>query len=177
MADNLTNSRQPVVKIVHPDDPTKWQIINAEDFDAAQHELWDKAKEVLQPDPNAAPGIVPSDRNPTGTYSEPTPTDVRFPNKDATEFENNHGAFIGRNAAQLREEAKLPDAPGGLATAVEIPADAVPSGEVAALAEKLGGGADLPIGQAAEVVDASTATRTRAADPKVAESAKAARNK
>jgi len=54
------------------------------------------------------------DRNPTGTFSEPTPTDVRYPNKDHTEFENNHGAFVQKNAAEMRKEKDLEDAPGGL---------------------------------------------------------------
>src|SRR3954463_8348807 len=30
--------------------------------------------------------------NASGTFDEPTPTDIRYPNKDATEFESNHGA-------------------------------------------------------------------------------------
>jgi hypothetical protein len=54
-------------------------------------------------------------RNPSGTFSTPTPTDIRFPDKDKTEFENNHGAFVGKSAAQIREAERLPDAPGGLA--------------------------------------------------------------
>ncbi len=54
-------------------------------------------------------------RNPSGTFSTPTPTDIRFPDKDKTEFENNHGAFVGKSAAQIREAEGLPDAPGGLA--------------------------------------------------------------
>jgi hypothetical protein len=54
-------------------------------------------------------------RNPTGTFSEPTPTDVRYPNKLTTEFENNLGAYVGRNAADMRRQYEMPDAPGGLA--------------------------------------------------------------
>lgn len=53
-------------------------------------------------------------RNPSGTYSEPTPTDIRYPNKDATEFENNHGAFVRKSAAQIREDQGMEDKPGGL---------------------------------------------------------------
>jgi hypothetical protein len=70
-----------------------------------------------------------STRNPSGTYSEPTPTDIRYPNKDATEFENNHGAFVGRSAAQMREEAGMEDKPGGLIPEVH---EAVKEAEVAA---------------------------------------------
>jgi hypothetical protein len=55
-----------------------------------------------------------SERNPSGTFSEPTPTDIRYPNKDATEFENNHGAFVRKSAAQMRDDLDMPDAPGGL---------------------------------------------------------------
>lgn len=58
--------------------------------------------------------LVATDRNPSGTFSEPTPTDIRYPDKDATEFENNHGAHIARSAAALREEMGLPDVPGGI---------------------------------------------------------------
>jgi hypothetical protein len=62
----------------------------------------------------AARARLEAGRNPSGTFSEPTPTDIRYPDKDATEFENNHGAFIGKSAAELRDEKGLPDAPGGL---------------------------------------------------------------
>jgi hypothetical protein len=53
-------------------------------------------------------------RNPSGTFSTPTPTDIRYPDKDKTEFENNHGAFVGKSAAEIRQDEGLPDAPGGL---------------------------------------------------------------
>jgi hypothetical protein len=55
-----------------------------------------------------------SGRNTDGTYSEPTPTDVRYPDKDKTEFANNHGAFVQRSAAEIREAEGIEDAPGGL---------------------------------------------------------------
>jgi hypothetical protein len=63
---------------------------------------------------NEGGGLMASDKNPSGTYSEPTPTDIRYPDKDATEFENNHGAFVGKSAAEMREAADMEDKPGGL---------------------------------------------------------------
>lgn len=53
-------------------------------------------------------------KNADGTYSEPTPTDVRYPDMDKTEFANNHGAFVNKSAAQMRDEMGIEDAPGGL---------------------------------------------------------------
>ena len=53
-------------------------------------------------------------KNPSGTYSMPTPTDIRYPDKNATEFENNHGAFLGKSAAGLRKQMGIPDIPGGV---------------------------------------------------------------
>ena len=58
--------------------------------------------------------VVDTLKNPSGTYSEPTPTDIRYPNKDETEFENNHGAFVNKSAAGMRKELGLLDEPGGL---------------------------------------------------------------
>lgn len=83
-----------------------YAIINKSDYDDKVHQRYE--------------GTIPSDldndltRNPSGTFSTPTPTDIRFPDKTKTEFENNAGAFIGKSAAGLREELNLPDAPGGL---------------------------------------------------------------
>ncbi len=59
-------------------------------------------------------GATAAGKNPSGTYSEPTPTDVRYPDKRGTEFENNMGAFINKSAAQIREAEGLPDKPGGI---------------------------------------------------------------
>lgn len=70
-----------------------------------------QANRGVDPTPPVQEGVG---RNPSGTYSEPTPTDVRYPNKLETEFENNLGAHIGKSAAQMREQLKLPDEPGGL---------------------------------------------------------------
>lgn len=86
-----------------------YKIINEKDFDPAKgHVKYE--------------GVLPRDtvtdlanRNADGTFSEPTPTDIRYPNKDMTEFANNHGAHVNRSAAEMREEMNLPDAPGGLA--------------------------------------------------------------
>ncbi len=59
-------------------------------------------------------GATAAGKNPSGTYSEPTPTDVRYPDKRGTEFENNLGAFVNKSAAQIREAEGLPDKPGGI---------------------------------------------------------------
>lgn len=58
--------------------------------------------------------LADSNRNSDGTFSEPTPTDIRYTNKDNTEFANNHGAFVNRSAAEMRAEAGMEDVPGGL---------------------------------------------------------------
>lgn len=86
-----------------------YSIINKADYDPKKHELHKgKVSEGAadETDPN---------RNPSGTYSEPTPTDIRYPDTNLTEFENNHGASVGGSAAEIREELGLADAPGGLA--------------------------------------------------------------
>lgn len=125
----------PTIKVKSGDD---YAIINQRDYNPDVHQPYDdesrKAVKNTKNDPHAdkiaeadalrradaergvirSPAAAEIDRNPTGTFSEPTPSDVRFPDKDATEFENNHGAFIGKSAAGLREERGLPDAPGGI---------------------------------------------------------------
>lgn len=96
----------PTVAIKNGDND--YMIINESDFDEKKgHVRYD--------------GVLPRDtvtdtrtRNSDGTFSEPTPTDIRFPNKDNTEFANNHGAFVGKSAAEMREAEGLADAPGGL---------------------------------------------------------------
>lgn len=94
-----------------------YRIINKSDFDPKQHKL------AKVPASDSAEGFDPL-RNTSGTFSEPTPTDIRFPDKDLTEFENNHGAFLGRSAAELRAKLGLPDAPGGLAPDIDLLAGA-----------------------------------------------------
>lgn len=135
------------VKIKH-DGERGYAIINKSDFDAKKHEPFDDSSreavaDLVSASDGSVRGIslieadeerrryeanrgVPSGstaiadgKNPSGTFSEPTPTDIRYPNKDETEFENNHGAFIGKSAAQMREDKGLPDAPGGLAPDAE----------------------------------------------------------
>lgn len=83
-----------------------YALINKSDFDEKKHELYEGA--------TPSETVTDLSRNPSGTFSEPTPTDIRYPDKAKTEFENNTGAFIGKSAAELREELELPDAPGGL---------------------------------------------------------------
>lgn len=112
-----------------------YKIINLSDFDPSKDELYDQADEALltaggkdeiqrleaQRQFDANRGVlgtgsaVDTSRNPSGTFSEPTPTDIRYPNKLQTEFENNLGAHVGKSAAEMRAAADLPDAPGGLA--------------------------------------------------------------
>ncbi|MEO6532852.1 MAG: hypothetical protein ABIO06_04670 [Pseudolysinimonas sp.] len=151
------------VKIKHSDDEgNDHLIINKTDFDPAKHDLYDDAqgtddgptdearKYALDQDAMrtyeanrgipSQPQINADGRNPSGTFSEPTPTDIRYTNKDATEFENNHGAFVNKSAADLRAELGLEDKPGGLIPAVheavqEAAATAVSVTDVATNAE------------------------------------------
>lgn len=122
---------------VKADNAAGYRIINAADFNPKEHKAFDDAdgaiRERNQADAEATEkvmaerkaqanfgqvdgnGLDGSGKNPSGTYSEPTPTDIRYPDKDKTEFENNHGAYVAKSAAELRDEKGLPDAPGGLA--------------------------------------------------------------
>ncbi|HEX2554233.1 MAG TPA: hypothetical protein VHL98_11055 [Microvirga sp.] len=133
-------------------------IINKSDFDPKQHTPFDaEAKEAAGNDGltdeerklyaeldakrkvagnfgqtgGAGLDATASVKNPSGTYSEPTPTDVRYPDKQATEFENNLGAFVDKSAAQMREARGMEDRPGGIKPEV---ADAVANAEAAAAA-------------------------------------------
>jgi len=123
------------VKVVNPNDPDGGHmIINRSDFDESKHTLhpdnegevgsdaksdarrhFEHNDELRKLEANrgvaGGPAVNSDGRNPSGTFSEPTPTDIRYPNKDETEFENNHGAFVQKSAAQMREEKGLP--PGG----------------------------------------------------------------
>lgn len=115
-----------------------FRLINRADFDPKKHEAFDADAKAAVKEQSSAErklleeaeirrrieanrgqvgGAISAEagqRNPSGTYSEPTPTDIRYPDKTATEFENNMGAFVGKSAADLREEKGLPDAPGGI---------------------------------------------------------------
>jgi hypothetical protein len=108
-ADSRTPHDVPTVRVKNPDKEGDYMLINRKDYDPNKHEL-------IKGGENQEQGLYAgaSERNPSGTFSEPTPTDIRFPNKDATEFENNHGAFVRKSAAQMREDHGLEDAPGGL---------------------------------------------------------------
>jgi hypothetical protein len=99
----------PTVKVQHNMGGQKgYQVINESDYDPKVHKLYKGDGE------GADATTEDAGRNASGTFSEPTPTDIRYPDKDTTEFENNHGAFVDKSAAELREEKGLPDAPGGL---------------------------------------------------------------
>jgi hypothetical protein len=94
------------LKTVAIKDGDSYIIINESDFDEKKgHQRYE--------------GALPRDtvtglsKNPDGTFSEPTPTDIRYPDKNKTEFANNHRS--GMSAAEARKAAKLEDAPGGLA--------------------------------------------------------------
>jgi hypothetical protein len=113
-----------------------YRLINKTDFDPKKHKTFDGEKveaamsaeerkladememrRKIEANRGQSGSVVDADvsqRNPSGTYSEPTPTDIRYPDKTATEFENNLGAFVGKSAAGLRQEMGLPDAPGGI---------------------------------------------------------------
>lgn len=122
---------------IKADNALGYKLINAADFDEKSHTAYDADAKAALKERNAADAAATekvvaerkaqanfgqvdgnggtSGKNPSGTYSEPTPTDIRYPNKDQTEFENNHGAYVAKSAAELRDEKGLPDAPGGLA--------------------------------------------------------------
>ena len=85
---------------------------------AEEEQMWREleAKRRVQANFGQTEGRAPGfdGRNTSGTFDTPTPTDIRFANMDQTEFENNHGAFVGRSAAELRAAAGMPDRPGGI---------------------------------------------------------------
>jgi hypothetical protein len=89
-------------------------LMNKSDFEGQkeQYEVYQDPGGVTMN--NMPVGVDPLGRNTSGTYSEPTPSDIRFPDKDATEFENNHGAFLARDAASMRKAVGQPDEPGGV---------------------------------------------------------------
>jgi hypothetical protein len=89
-------------------------LMNKSDFEGQkeQYEVYQDPGGVTMN--NMPVGVDPLGRNTSGTYSEPTPSDIRFPDKDATEFENNHGAFVKKDAASMRDVAGMPDEPGGI---------------------------------------------------------------
>lgn len=99
-------SRIPTVTV--KDGEGGYRIINESDFDPKTMERFES------PLPRDTVTTL-NKSNADGTFDEPTPTDIRFPNKDVTEFANNHGATVNKSAAQMRAERDLPDAPGGLA--------------------------------------------------------------
>lgn len=96
----------PELKTVTVKDGNSYRIINESDFDSKSMEIYGG---VMPRDT-----VTSLDKNPDGTFSEPTPTDIRYPNKDNTEFANNHGAYVHKNAAEMRADKGLADAPGGL---------------------------------------------------------------
>jgi hypothetical protein len=139
-------SRVETVKV--EDGEGGYVIINKSDYDEKKHKMI-KSKGGEHVENAGALGVEFTDRgvkNPSGTYSEPTPTDIRYPNKDQTEFENNHGAHVGKSAAQIRKAKGLPDKPGGIQpnADVEIPDDwrKMKVKERKALAAQLGGEED-----------------------------------
>ncbi len=115
-----------------------YALINTSDFNPDEHEAFDEesSSKTSKPTDSEAsryadaqeelrrresnrgvgftPGLTNSDKNPSGTFSTPTPSDIRFPDADQTEFENNHGAFVKRSAADLRVDRGLPDVAGGI---------------------------------------------------------------
>lgn len=135
---------------VKTDNEQGYQVINASDFDQGKHVAYDdesraavggqtdvqrEASEKLAAERKAQANygqagggaISDSAKNPSGTFSEPTPTNVQYSNMDATEFENNHGSQVGKSAAGLRAELGLPDVTGGLYPQIDgAPSDSAP---------------------------------------------------
>lgn len=149
--------RLETVKVVNPNDPkggymlvnkTDWEAnkksdTNADGFelhetDPAHPEVSEEDKEQARLDQEAAD--APKPKNSDGTFDEPTPLDIRYPDKDATEFARNHGAQIGTSAAELRDVMELEQKPGGLdpsqKEAVDAEEDARKRRETAAEAAK-----------------------------------------
>lgn len=134
-----------------------FRLINAFDFDAAIHEpADDEAKAYVaymekhgKPElPTEAPwgGVAVNPRkNTDGTFSEPTPMDVRYSNKNRTEFASNHAN--GKSAAEIRKELGMPDAPVGIVGIIEIPLNwrKMTHEEIIALAERISGHSNLSI--------------------------------
>lgn len=165
-----------------------YRIINASDFNPEKHEAYEQerpaasqtdaerqASEKLAAERKAQANFGQVDggamgdptRNPSGTYSEPTPTDIRYPDKLATEFENNVGAFVDRSAAGLRAEMGLPDAPGGIKPEVVIPDDweDLHWKQQVALAEQISGRDDIGrADEARRIIAAEIETRASSAD-------------
>jgi hypothetical protein len=111
------------VKVKNPKDKTGgFMVINREDFEKDQVKAEDKRQYELHPDEEKSDRAI-SDRagqglvtrgNASGTLDEPTPTDIRFPNKLHTEYEGNLGALRGESAAEHRDAAGMEQRPGGL---------------------------------------------------------------
>jgi len=148
------NERIPTVKVKDGD---SYRIINEADFNAegSNYELYAE-KGYGQPTDASVPG---DGRNTDGTFSEPTPSDIRYPDMTQTEFANNHGAFLAASAAELRERAGLPDAPGGLAP----DPDFVPGGVAVTKAVETGEVTDAAAILSGEPSSASKAAEKQAA--------------
>lgn len=123
--------RIPTKKVVNPNDENNgYMIVNEDDYkanvkskenpdgyelhetDPAHEGYGDEQADVDEAAAEADAAPKPS--NTDGTFDTPTPTDIRYPNKDGTEFARNHGAQIGTSAAELREVAGMPQKPGGI---------------------------------------------------------------
>jgi hypothetical protein len=111
---NRSSFDPKVHKLVEGDKPDREE--SEADRLANEETQRDAARRKVEANRGQVSGAVVEDysKNPSGTFSEPTPTDVRYPNKNETEFENNHGAFVSKSAAEIREEKGLPDKAGGL---------------------------------------------------------------
>jgi len=118
MADAVTpNDRAETVKVVNENSRTGYAIINKSDFNEDEHEIFeeeDEEEDDTDADGDGIPDRLQRVTNADRTFDEPTPTDIRYGNKDDTEFANNHGSKLGNSAAELREGAGLPQKPGGL---------------------------------------------------------------
>jgi len=145
-------------------------IINLSDYDPNKHELVDdesKAKVAARDNPQNPDAVKAAKEaeehriaeanrgqidgnasrpqaNASGTFDEPTPTDVRFPNKNTTEFESNHGAQVGKSAAGLREELGMEQKPGGLHPEVKEKVDEAEKVMKSAMAEAAKPESELP---------------------------------
>lgn len=145
---------------VEADNDAGYRLINKDEFDSKT------MKEYTGP----LRGLTPEElrnRNSSGTFSEPTPTDIRYPNLRDTEFENNYGAFVGSSAAELREKEGIEQRPGGLNPAVhEAVQDAAKGSTLAQdLASGRASAPPAPKATDASKAAADEASKTSATEP------------
>lgn len=116
----MAENEVETVRVTDKKNPQRGMLVmNKSDYEGQkdQYEMYQDPGGVTMNNPPV--GVDPLGRNTSGTYSKPTPSDIRYPDKDLTEFENNHGAFVQKDAASMRDSLGLPPLPGGLLVPVD----------------------------------------------------------